>query len=186
VCDAVDGRFLNESSMDALRAAAQQAHQDGMDAVFLTDGPLGDPATLAAALSAVTTDIRLGVCTSLREHPAVVAREMTTLDHVSRGRALLTFLGPFSGATAEAITLCRDMWRQGTGVDTGPHYRVPGAVNRPGPYSAAGPLVALDSTGGAPFPPSLVALCDLLLVPAGAALPHGLPPGVDVCQIHNA
>jgi alkanesulfonate monooxygenase SsuD/methylene tetrahydromethanopterin reductase-like flavin-dependent oxidoreductase (luciferase family) len=186
MCDAVEGRFLNETSVDALRAAAQRAQDDGLDAVFLSTGPLGDASTLAAALSALTSDIRLGVRCDLRSHPTVVAREMTALDHVSRGRALLAFTGPFYGATAEAITLCRDMWRVGSGIGVGPHYQVPGAVNRPGPFTAGGPPIALDTTDGTAVPPYLLARCDLVLVAAGSPLPGGLPLGVDVCQIHQA
>ena len=39
MCDAVEGRFLNEPSVESLRAAAQQAQDEGLNAVFLTDGP---------------------------------------------------------------------------------------------------------------------------------------------------
>lgn len=186
MCDAVEGLFLNEPSFAELTAAATRAAIDGLDVVFLSDGPLGDPITLAAALSAVTAGILLGVRTTLRAHPAMVAREMTTLDHVSSGRALLAFVPPFSGATTEGVALCRAMFRDGTAVSAGPHYPVPGAVNLPRPLTPAGPPIALDATGSDTPVPSLVALCDLVLVPAGSPPLAALPAGVRVCQIHTA
>jgi hypothetical protein len=41
----------------------------------------------------------------------------------------------------------------------------------------------VDLTDGSAAAPALLALCDLVLVPAGAAAPELLPPGTDVCQI---
>jgi hypothetical protein len=44
-----------------------------------------------------------------------------------------------------------------------------------------------DGPGAAPGPATgLLALCDLVLVPAGAAPPVALPPGVDVLEIQDA
>jgi alkanesulfonate monooxygenase SsuD/methylene tetrahydromethanopterin reductase-like flavin-dependent oxidoreductase (luciferase family) len=186
VCAAVEGRFLNEPSVEALRAATERAREDGMGAVFLTDGPLGEALTLASALSAVTSGILLGVRTSLRAHPALLARDMTTFDLVARGRTAVAFMGPHDAATVEAIGLCRGMWRDGIGVNAGPFFPVPGAVNRPRPFTAAGPLVALDLTDGLGAPTEVVAVCDVVLIAAGSPVPDALPPGVDVCQIHTA
>jgi hypothetical protein len=67
---------------------------------------------------------------------------------------------------------------------------VAGAINRPLPERVGGPPIALDLTDGpvtAPGPATgLLALCDLVLVPAGAAPPVALPPGVDVLEIQDA
>jgi alkanesulfonate monooxygenase SsuD/methylene tetrahydromethanopterin reductase-like flavin-dependent oxidoreductase (luciferase family) len=186
VCDAVEGLFLNEPSIAALNAAATKAESDGLDVLFVSEGPLGDPVTLAAALSAVTSRILLGVRTTLQAHPTMVAREMTTLDHVSGGRAVLAFAAPFSAATSAAVAICRAMFRDGTAISEGPHFLVPGAVNLPGPISPDGPPIALDATGIDVPSTSLVALCDLVLVPAGTPPSAALPAGVRVCQIHNA
>jgi alkanesulfonate monooxygenase SsuD/methylene tetrahydromethanopterin reductase-like flavin-dependent oxidoreductase (luciferase family) len=170
VCVAVEGRFLQAPDATALRAAARRAEAEGADAVFLSDGPLGDAVVLAAGLSADTGHILLGVrvgpTSEAQRHPTIVAREMTTLDHLSGGRAVLAFTAPFTGAVSEAITLCRAMWRQGVAASEGPHYPVAGAINRPTPISADSPLIALDLTDGATVPPALVELVDLLLTPA--------------------
>jgi alkanesulfonate monooxygenase SsuD/methylene tetrahydromethanopterin reductase-like flavin-dependent oxidoreductase (luciferase family) len=201
VCDAVEGRFLSEVDVPGLVAAARRAQADGVDVVFLTDDALGDAIVLAAGLAPSTdAGLLLGVRTGLGDrphrHPTVLAREMTTLDHVSEGRSTLAFRGPFAGllaeATGEAITLCREMWRTGTATSAGPYYPAAGAINRPLPARPGGPPIALDltetetETDGAGPPPELLALVDLVLVPHGAAPPAELPAGVDVCLIRSA
>jgi len=194
VCDAVEGRFLSGPDVGALRAAAERAGRDGIDVLFFRDGPLGDAIVLASAAGSWVPGILLGVRIDLEKgphrHPTVLAREMTTFDRVCGGRAVLAFTGPFTEATAEAATLCREMWTNGVAVGVGPHYPVAGAINRPLPERVGGPPIALDLTDGpvtAPGPATgLLALCDLVLVPAGAAPPVTLPPGIDVCEIQDA
>jgi alkanesulfonate monooxygenase SsuD/methylene tetrahydromethanopterin reductase-like flavin-dependent oxidoreductase (luciferase family) len=194
MCDAVKGRFLGGKDIGALRAAAERAGRDGIDVLFLRDGPLGDAIVLASAVGSWVPGILLGVRmdqeTGPHRHPTLLAREMTTFDRVSGGRAVLAFTGPFSEATAEAATLCREMWTNGVAVGAGPRYPVAGAINRPLPERAGGPPIALDLTehdGAAPGPSTgLLALCDLVLVLAGAAPPVTLPPGVDLCEIERS
>jgi alkanesulfonate monooxygenase SsuD/methylene tetrahydromethanopterin reductase-like flavin-dependent oxidoreductase (luciferase family) len=192
VCDAVEGLFLNELDTGALRAGAERAGREGIDALFLRDGPLGDAIVLATAVASWVPGVLMGVRVDLgtqpHRHPTVLARDMTTFDRLSGGRAVLAFTGPFSPATGEAITLCRAMWTDGVAVGPGPYYPAAGAVNRPLPERAGGPPIALDLTNGAVDMPTadLLALCDLVLVPVGAALPATLPPGVDVCEVQNA
>ncbi len=107
------------------------------------DGPLGDAVVLATAVGSWVPDVLLGVRIDLgaqpHRHPTVLAREMTTFDRVSGGRAVLAFTGPFTEATVEAATLCRAMWTDGVAVGTGPHYPVAGAINRPLPERPGGP-----------------------------------------------
>jgi alkanesulfonate monooxygenase SsuD/methylene tetrahydromethanopterin reductase-like flavin-dependent oxidoreductase (luciferase family) len=182
MCHAVEGRFLNELDVGALRAAAQEARADGVDAVFVTNGPLGDAMVLAAALGRWTTETLVGVRAGLDRHPTVLAREMTTLDLVTKGRAVLSFTGPFTDATAEAIMLCREMWQQGTAVSEGPCYPVAGAINLPLPYRDGGPPIALDLTDGAAASPALLSMVDFVLVCPSTAP----PPGVEVCHIQGA
>jgi hypothetical protein len=127
------------------------------------------------------------VCVSLalppHRHPTILAREMTTLDHVSGGRVVLAFAGPFTDATSEAVTLCREMWTTGIGVSEGPHFPAVGAINRPLPTTPGGPPIALDLTAGLVPDQALLEACDLVLVPVGGAPPDTLPPAVQVCWI---
>ena len=187
MCDGVEGLFLDDLELDALQAGAAQARNRGIDAVFVTDGPLGDAIVLAAGLAARTPDLLFGVRYGLgplpHRHPTILAREMTTLDHVSGGRALLAFMGPFTDATSEAIVLCREMWSMGIGVSEGPHFPAVGAINRPLPRTPDGPPVALDLTDGSVPDDAHLSACDLVLVPLGGAPPDPLPPEVQVCWI---
>jgi alkanesulfonate monooxygenase SsuD/methylene tetrahydromethanopterin reductase-like flavin-dependent oxidoreductase (luciferase family) len=191
VCDAVEGLFLSGLDKVALRAAAEHAAERGIDVLFVSDGPEGDAIVLAAAIGEWVPDIMLGVRIGLgasQRHPAMLAREMTTFDRVSGGRAVLAFTGPFTEATAEAVTLCKEMWTDGVAVSEGPCYPVAGAINRPLPQRVGGPPVALDFTDGARGAPAgaLLARCDLVLVTVGAVPPAWLPSGVEVCEIRGA
>jgi hypothetical protein len=201
----MEGLFLSDVDIDTLQASALQALDDGVGVVFLTDGPLGDAIVLAAGLAARMAteplarpavgvpDLFFGVRQRLgpvpHRHPTVLAREMTTLDHVTGGQAMLAFMGPFSpsvsAATAEAVALCRDMWRKGIGVSGGPQYPAAGAVNRPLPQRPGGPPIAFDLTDGSAPDRALLGACDFVLVPVGAEPPDALPPGVDVCWIRG-
>jgi len=167
VCDALEGRFLQAGSVAELRAVCRQAEAEGAGAVFLRDGALGDAAVLMAGL-VTGPELLLGVCAVLEgeahRHPTLLAREMTTLDHLCGGRSVLVF-APGGDGLREALLLCRAMWREGIAASRGPIYPVPGAVNRPGPPGPASPRLALDLTDGSAAAPDLVELVDFFLMP---------------------
>jgi alkanesulfonate monooxygenase SsuD/methylene tetrahydromethanopterin reductase-like flavin-dependent oxidoreductase (luciferase family) len=185
----VDARFLHESTVDGLGAATRRAAAEGVAAVFLTSGPLGDAITLASGLCAAAPTLLFGIRTNLstepHRHPTVLAREMTAFDLVSGGRSLLAFTPPFDDAVAEAMALCRAMWRDGVAASEGPHYPVAGAVNRPKPQHDGGPPLALDLTDGIPVDRALMEAADLLLVPPAASPDPSLPRGVELCTIEG-
>nr|MDQ3045880.1 LLM class flavin-dependent oxidoreductase [Chloroflexota bacterium] len=54
------------------------------------DGPCLEASTLLAALARETSRIKIGVLVygNTHRHPAILAKEMTTLDHVSDGRLI--------------------------------------------------------------------------------------------------
>ena len=117
------------------------------------EGALGDPFVLLAGLSDAVPDVLLAARVTLGtgeegegRHPALLAREATTLDLVCGGRTVLCFAPPFGDGLEEAIGLCRAMWRDGTATSEGPVYPVAGAVNRPQPAGEGSPLLALDLT----------------------------------------
>jgi alkanesulfonate monooxygenase SsuD/methylene tetrahydromethanopterin reductase-like flavin-dependent oxidoreductase (luciferase family) len=168
----VEGRFLQADDVAGLRAQAVSAREARAAAVFLGDGPLGDPIVLAAGLSDSVPDVLLGVRLALApggRHPAMLARELTSLDLVCGARSVLCFMPPFDDRLAEAVALCRDMWRDGEAVSGGPCFPVECAVNRPRPAGAGSPRVALDLTGGGEVPALLGGTVDLLLRPTDAA-----------------
>jgi alkanesulfonate monooxygenase SsuD/methylene tetrahydromethanopterin reductase-like flavin-dependent oxidoreductase (luciferase family) len=156
------------------RASSAEAARAG--ALFVREGPGGDPLVFAGALSSDVSESLLGVCVGLgggegweRRHPTVLARDMTSLDLLCNGRSLLCFTPPFGSAHLEAIALCREMWRAGKAESAGPIYPVPGAVNRPRPAGESSPRLALDLTAGEPeVPPELAEVVDYLLRPGRA------------------
>lgn len=178
-CLAVDGRplrFLQAKDLATLRAEAVRAKGEGIEAVLVAGGPLGDPFVLLAGLGDAVPGVTLAARVALGEdgrHPTLLAREATSLDLVDGGRTVLCFGPPFGEGLDEAIRICRAMWRDGTATSEGPVYPVPGAVNRPGPVGEGSPLIALDLTepGARDEAGGSAALADMVVVrdPAGGA-----------------
>jgi alkanesulfonate monooxygenase SsuD/methylene tetrahydromethanopterin reductase-like flavin-dependent oxidoreductase (luciferase family) len=154
--------------VDGLRAEAAQAAAEGAAGVFLRGGVLGDPIVLAAGVASLVPDLLVGVRTALGEderHPALLARDVTSLDLVCGGRSVLCFGPPFTEALAEAVALCRALWHAGEVVSDGPHFPVRAAANRARPAGARGPLIAFDLTSGDTLPDNLTSSADLVLRP---------------------
>ena len=152
-CVAVDGRpirLLQAEDLVGLRAEAGRAKAEGIEAVLVGSGPLGDPFVLLAGLGDAVPGLTLAARVVLGEdgrHPTLLAREATSLDLVDGGRTVLCFGPPFDEGLDEAIRICRGMWREGTATSEGPVYPVADALNRPGPAGEGSPLIALDLTG---------------------------------------
>jgi alkanesulfonate monooxygenase SsuD/methylene tetrahydromethanopterin reductase-like flavin-dependent oxidoreductase (luciferase family) len=180
VCVAVDAYLLEAGDVATLREQADQAVAGGAAAVFVTEGSLGDPIVVAAGLAATVPGVRLGARLHFSgggRHPAMLARELTSLDLVCGGRSVVCFTPPFTDTLAEAITLCRALWRDGEVAIDGPAFPVHAGRNRARPQGGAddSPLIALDFTGSggdgaadevaAGGETALVALADLVLRP---------------------
>jgi alkanesulfonate monooxygenase SsuD/methylene tetrahydromethanopterin reductase-like flavin-dependent oxidoreductase (luciferase family) len=158
--------------MAGLRAEATRAQAQGAAAVFLSDGPLGDPFVVAAGLAPVLSGVLLGARTRLSpegRHPAMLAREVTSMDLVSGSRSVLCFVPPFTDALPEAIDLCRALWRPGVVDSRGPAFPVRAAASRPRPVGTGSPRIALDLTAGDEVPAFLAGAADLLLRPIAGA-----------------
>ena len=163
----MEGRFLQAGGVAGLRAQALRAVDEDTGVVFVDDGPLGDPLVLLAGLSPSVPRLLLGARLGLERdgrHPALLARDVTSLDLVCGGRSVVCFAPPFDDRLIEAIALCRALWREGRAASGGPRYPVHDAVNRPCP-DGPGPRVALDLTGGAAPPDAVAAAVDLLVHP---------------------
>jgi len=154
-----------ETGASRLCGVARAAEDHGFDAVFLPD-PVVVPATPAAlvgaaaallepyvllgALAVETTRVRLGVMVSdaSSRNPAHLAKQASTLDVLSNGRALLGLgagraarpgwkvVGALSAAERlsrleEALTICRVMLEEEDPSFTGRYYRISHAANRP-------------------------------------------------------
>jgi alkanesulfonate monooxygenase SsuD/methylene tetrahydromethanopterin reductase-like flavin-dependent oxidoreductase (luciferase family) len=173
----VEGRFLQATDTAGLRLQAAQAAADGVGAIFLTEGPLGDPIVLAAGLGPVVPDLLLGARVELspqERHPAMLARDLTSLDLVCGGRSVLCLGPPFTEQVIEAVSLCRALWQAGEVMSDGPHFPVRAAANRTRPAGDRSPLIAFDLIAGDDLPPTLRVAADLVVQPAsGAMAPAG-------------
>jgi F420-dependent oxidoreductase-like protein len=160
----------------AVTVAAEDA---GFDAVMVMDHfyqlpLLGPPTnemfeayTLLGALAARTRRVMLGTLVTgvTYRNPAVLAKIVTTLDVISRGRAFLGIgaawfdlehrgLGvPFPPVRArmemleEAIGICRGMFRGERPTVDGVHFSTYEAINSPAPVRPGGPPVMVGGAG---------------------------------------
>lgn len=139
----------------------RRAEALGFDSVFLfdhfmalygdPDGPCLEASTLLAALALTTERVRIGalVYGNSHRHPAIFAKEMVTVDHLSNGR-LVVGIGtgwnerehaayglPFPsagdrvGMLDEALTVIRSLLTQPRTTYTGRYYRLDDAPFSP-------------------------------------------------------
>jgi len=164
-----------------LVALARTAEKVGFSTVYVPDhwayeqrggGGLDDKAnaweatTILGALGAVTSRARLGalVLCNLFRHPATTAQAIATLDHVTRGRAMLgigsgwtkaefEMMGmPFPDVKPrlrmleEAVRIVKSLWTQERTTLAGEFYRVTDAFLMPRPVQSP-PSVMLGGSG---------------------------------------
>jgi F420-dependent oxidoreductase-like protein len=164
---------------DHVAGLAVAAEEAGFDSVWVMDHffqlpslggpdqPMLEAYTLLGGLAARTRRVQLGTLVTgvTYRNPAILAKIVTTLDVISRGRAILGIgaawydvehqgLGvdfPADGVRLdmleEAVQVCRAMF---TGDDvsfTGVHYRLDHARNLPRPVQAGGPKIMIGGGG---------------------------------------
>jgi hypothetical protein len=142
---------------DAVLALARRADEAGLDMVSAQDHPYNpqflDTWTLLTTIAAATSRVRVfpNVANLPLRPPAMLAREVATLDILSGGRAELGIgagafwdaieamgaprrsAGESVAALREAIGVIRALWTPGRGARlTGAHYSLHGA--KPGPF----------------------------------------------------
>lgn len=128
-------------------------------------GPYFEGWTLLAALAASTERIRVGVLVSSNtfRHPALVAQEAVTVDHISNGRLELGFgagwfeaehqrfglpfpaPGELVGRFHEAVQVLDGLLRNETMTFEGRYYRLNGAYVRPAPVQKPRPPLTLGA-----------------------------------------
>ena len=161
---------------------ARKAETAGFSAVYVPDhfayekptgGGLDDAApaweaiAILGAIAAVTTKVRLGglVWCNLFRHPASTAQAVTTLDHVSGGRAIL---GLGSGWTRsefemtgidfpeikprlrmldEALRAIKQLWTEPRASFAGEFYTLKDAISVPKPVQKPHPPIMLGGSG---------------------------------------
>jgi F420-dependent oxidoreductase-like protein len=163
----------DEGLFDAIANVAATGEQAGFDTVLVMDHfyqlPLLGPPdaymleayTLLGAIAARTTTARLGTLVTgvTYRNPAELAKEVTTLDIVSRGRAFLGIgaawhdvehealgfdfppVGERMDRLEEAVQICRAMFRGERPTFDGRYYRVKDAINSPAPIQRDVPIM---------------------------------------------
>src|SRR5246127_5676385 len=164
---------------DHVAGLATAAEDAGFHSVWVMDHffqlpPLGGPEqpmleayTLLGALAAVTRRVQLGTLVTgvTYRNPGILAKIVTTLDVISRGRAILGIGGAWYDVEhqglgvdypadrvrldmlEEAVQVCRAMF---TGDDVsfaGKHYRLDHARSLPRPVQPGGPRIMIGGGG---------------------------------------
>jgi alkanesulfonate monooxygenase SsuD/methylene tetrahydromethanopterin reductase-like flavin-dependent oxidoreductase (luciferase family) len=130
--------------------------------------------TLLGSLAVETSSVCLGALGTppgLRS-PAIVAKQVTALDVLSQGRAVLGMATPGPETVAEnhsvvvdddgvgldeAIQICKGMFSNEVFGFDGKRFELRGAPNRPGPVRRGGPPVVVYLSGLAPVAPGVLA-----------------------------
>lgn len=136
---------------------AQLAEDGGIDTLWLVEaeGEGIDPTPLLGAIAGATSTIGLGVMVrpSRGRHPSVVARDMTTVDILSGGRAAVAVVEEGGGPldlerVVEAASLLHQLFTEEAVTVAGQFYEVAELTTRPRPVSPGGPPVMAGLIGG--------------------------------------
>jgi F420-dependent oxidoreductase-like protein len=168
-----------EGLFDRVVELARAAESAGFDLVTVMDhfyqipgvGPeenaMLESYSALAALAASTSRVRLGTMVSgvTYRNPAHLAKIVTTLDVISKGRAILGLGAAWNEAEHigygfdfppikermdrldEALTICRLMFTEERPSFAGTHYRIERALNRPRPIQPGGPKILVGGAG---------------------------------------
>jgi F420-dependent oxidoreductase-like protein len=169
----------NEDLFETVASSAVAAEEAGFDTVFVMDHffqlpMLGPPEhemfecyTLLSALAARTSTVRLGALVTgvTYRNPAVLAKEVTALDVISRGRAILGIgaawfemehaaldvrfppLKERYEHLTDALHICKAMFTQRQSSYSGVHHSITDAWNVPPPVQEGGPTILIGGQG---------------------------------------
>jgi F420-dependent oxidoreductase-like protein len=164
---------------DRVVEQAKAAEAAGFDLVTVMDhfyqirgiGPETEPMmeayTTLGALAASTSRVRLGTLVTgvTYRNPAILVKQVTTLDTISRGRAILGIgaawnedehrgygvefppIGRRMDRLDEALTIAKLMFTQDRPSFEGKYYRIDRALNVPRPIQPGGPKILIGGTG---------------------------------------
>ena len=122
---------------------AAAAERLGFVSLWASDDAGLESYTLLGALAACTSTARLGALVTdvTCRNPAIIAKQVTTIDRISHGRAVLAIGGAGGGQVEEALDICRAMFRDERPVFAGRASRIDGAPNHPPPAQPGGPPI---------------------------------------------
>ncbi len=169
----------DDKVFDRVIELAQAAENAGFDLVTVMDhfyqirgvGPeeaaMLEAYTTLGAIAARTTKVRLGTLVSgvTYRNPAMLAKQVATLDVISKGRAILGIgaawnedehrgygfefppIGQRMNRLDEALTICKAMFTEERPSFDGRYYRIERALNSPRPLQPGGPPVLVGGGG---------------------------------------
>lgn len=169
----------NEHLFDRVVETAQAAEDAGFDLVTVMDhfyqirgiGPETDPMMEAystlAALAAKTSRVQLGTLVTgvTYRNPALLAKTVTTLDVISKGRAVMGIGAAWNDSEHagygfefppikermdrldEALAIIKRMFTEERPSFEGKYYRIERALNVPRPVQPGGPKILIGGTG---------------------------------------
>jgi F420-dependent oxidoreductase-like protein len=169
----------DDTLFDQVIAQAQAAEKAGFDMVTVMDhlyqirgvGPetnaMLEAYTTLAAIAARTSGVRLGTLVTgvTYRNPALLAKLVTTLDVISKGRAILGIgaawnedehrgygfefppIGRRMDRLEEAVTIARLLFTEERPSFEGKYYRIERALNVPRPLQKGGPRILIGGTG---------------------------------------
>ena len=184
----------DEERFEHVAATARSAEAAGYDTVFVMDHlyqliflggatqPMLEGYMLLSALAARTEKVNLGTLVTgvTYRNPAHLGKILTTLDVVSRGRAICgigaawyeeehrAFGYEFPPVARrfemldEAVTILRGMFAGGPVDHAGRHFRTEGLLNVPGPVRPGGPPVLIGGSGETKTIPMAAARADAI------------------------
>jgi F420-dependent oxidoreductase-like protein len=204
-----------EELFERVANVASIGERSGFDSVWVMDhfyqlpllGPIEhemlESYTLLGALAARTSTARLGTLVTgvTYRNPAILAKEVTTLDVISKGRAVLGIgaawfdvehealgvdfpaVGERMDRLEEALQICRGMFRGERPTIQGRYYRVKDAINSPAPLQAGGPPILIGGSGEKRTLKLVAKYADAVNLVSGR---HEIPRKVDVLAKHCA
>jgi F420-dependent oxidoreductase-like protein len=169
----------NDQLFDRVAANAKAAEKAGFELVTVMDhfyqiggiGPETDPMmeayTTLSALATQTSRVKLGTLVTgvTYRNPALLVKEVTTLDVISKGRAIFGIgaawnesehkgfgidfppIGQRMDRLDEALTIAKLMFTQDRPSFEGKYYKIDRALNVPRPVQPGGPKILIGGTG---------------------------------------
>jgi F420-dependent oxidoreductase-like protein len=169
----------NDRLFDRVVKNAKAAEDAGFDLVTVMDhfyqirgiGPETEPMMEAystlSALATQTSRVKLGTLVTgvTYRNPALLAKQVTTLDVISKGRAILGIgaawnedehkgygiefppIGKRMDRLDEALTIAKLMFTQDRPSFEGTYYKIDRALNVPRPVQPGGPKILIGGTG---------------------------------------
>jgi probable F420-dependent oxidoreductase len=156
-------QLLTEASASDWLARCRRVEAQGYAGISLPDhfGPQFAPLIALTAAASVTDRCTLGMNVLANDfrHPAVLAKELATLDVISGGRVVAGVGAGWMSADyessgisldrpglriermLEAVTVLRGLWAEGPFTHEGEHYRIRELDGRPKPVRGTIPLV---------------------------------------------